>query len=424
MKLRSGMWLDERDGSQGRLGEDMEVIRCVLERVEDPVDLARCMAVCKSWRNIAIEMHHWMRLCDRLDGGDCILAPLRLILQKHHQTPVDCFVCSSLLAEDAKRKLVTNRLLLLGKESHDFDWGKAGDRCEGGGSPSASAVPQPLRTLSFDDLVFTLDVLVDGKVRSSICFERAHANTTNKLLVNLPVGEMMEDDMICGGGGSTASIHKSVTQRGLHLLNLIQGTIEVKVSIMRRTDMKMTQVFSYNTHLDNKFNWDLSWDVAGEDERLSDQNPDAPRGQFRDFLDEWVIWLYSNHCCSCSNPENSFHVKNRAIFDEEDGTDVLALVPEFDTSGDEAEEAGGVDTMDCSSGCEADTDAPGSNHFVLCDVRLKLCLSRTESGFGISITDALVMEFYHYWDHKGKTFYVELKDTEFLECLQHERGWN
>ena len=35
------------------------------------------------------------------------------------------------------------------------------------------------------------------------------------------------------------------------------------------------------------------------------------------------------------------------------------------------------------------------------------------------------MEFFHYWTSKenGRTYYVELKDREFLECLEYQREW-
>lgn len=421
MRLRSGAWLQEVDGT-GRMGNDTTLIRCVLERLADPVALATCMKVCRSWRSVAGDIYAWKKLVGKGNAPGDFTEPLRLALQKNRETPVPSFVFSSLLDEDAKRRLLTNRCLLLTKDSQDCAWREV-DRSASSGDSALSRL-RSVPTLDFDDLIFTLDILVDGDLRSSTCFERGTANAINVLRVDLLVGEASP------GGAACLDIHKSIAQRGMYLLNLVQETIEVKVSAVRRNDLRMTQIFSYDTSHDSKFNWDLSWDIDADEEE------DIMRGVVcqasGDFLDDWSLWLYSNlsdHPGRCQAPKHSFLVSNpRGVFDHE--------------------------AMDLSSDT-SDSDGVGGtqDHQVVCDVKLNLVLRPTPEGFTVSVDDAAVMEFCHYWTSgEGNTYYVEvsqakcigfglgwvcrsfgtdeffssftqLTDRAFLSCLEYERLW-
>ena len=398
MRLRSGTWTQEPE-PRSRLNEDPELIRCVLERVGDPGDLAACMAVCKAWREVASELHAWEKIARRyMANGDAeVTESLRLAVQKRHETPVPCFLRSPIPSDEVKRRILANRLLLLQKGSQDCLWRRL--------SPDRSALSSLRSTLclGFDDILFTLDVLVDGELRSSTTFHRPHANWTNTFALDLPIGEV---ESPAGGYRAADFLSGSVTQRGLHLLNLVQGSVEVKVSAIRMGDLRMTQMFSYDTSLKNKFNWDLSWDADTDDEMEDFRERSGGLGR-----DEWSLWLYSTHWSDPSkNSCNSFYVADSAVFncDRDSGSEDEEPVPGADL------------------GVVATATELGS-HYVLCDVNLGLSFRSCKSSGKLSVhaTSVQLMEFFHYWTSKenGRTYYVELKDREFLECLEYQREW-
>ena len=94
---------------------------------------------------------------------------------------------------------------------------------------------------------------------------------------------------------------------------------------------------------------------------------------------------------------------------------------------------------DRDSGSEDEEPVPGADlgvvatatelgsHYVLCDVNLGLSFRSCKSSGKLSVhaTSVQLMEFFHYWTSKenGRTYYVELKDREFLECLEYQREW-
>ena len=336
MKLRSGTWIQEKDAS-GRLAYDHTLLRCVLERVDNPSDLTACMQVCKTWRSIAFEPYLWINMAKRFENVD-ITELMRVSLEKKRNLPIPDFHTTRMIDEESKRRLMTNRLLLLTKESHEFARAHAGS------------------DIALRDLVFTMDILLDGVLQSSVCFERAHANSINKLNVNLPVEEVLVD-----WNCPTSKMYSSITQRGISLLHAISEKLEVKINIMRSSDLKMTQVFSYDTTECSKFNWDLSWDTADDVSFALDAGDWTNK-------DEWTLWLYSNHSDSSKKrPRNSFHIADSAfIFNE-------------------------VDDTSSSESSDLPFTVHDGHHFLLCDIKLQLHMTQTERGFIIEVDHALVM---------------------------------
>ena len=375
MKLRSGTWLQEPDPTS-RLSHDRTLVECILERVTDARDMAACMSVCKTWNRIAFEHHTWRKLSKQFDHAD-VTDLMAKAIEKRDKTPVSSFHTTNALDDSSKRKLIMNRLLLLTKDSH-----KLSRPCENG-------VVGGFEGHSVSDLIFSMDILLDGDLLSSTCFERAHANSINKLFVNVPIGELKMD----WTKPRTHLLSSSVTQRGMNLLEFIEGRLKVKIAMMRK-DLKMTQIFSYDTSSMSKFNWDLTWDTENDDLDMCTC--------LSNCYDEWALWLYSNHCNACCKPRNSFPVSNSEdIFDEDDKVwPSPVAVPYNERTSDQID-----------------------NHFILCDIKLQLALTKTARGFEVGINHALVMELFHYWNSDGSTYYVELSDKEFLACLEKERMW-
>mmetsp|Transcript_5203 Transcript_5203/g.13589 ORF Transcript_5203/g.13589 Transcript_5203/m.13589 type:complete len:381 (+) Transcript_5203:283-1425(+) len=379
MRLRSGTWLQEKE-MLSTIGQNATIIRCVLENIEAPRDLAACMMVSKSWRKIAQELYLWEGLSDKHYPN--VTELMRTTMEKKFMTPIPRseFRVTSMVDQECMRKLLINRLLLLDKQSDDC----------------AKKVSEA--TLTFPDLVFTLDILVDGHVKSSTCFERPHANYVNTILVNLPIGNVPHDWATIAQQETS-----SITGRGIRLLGLVENKIEVKVSLMRRTDLKMTQIFSYDTATNNRFNWDLSWDTAQED-WTSDVN---------DIKDEWTLWLYSSHgCCTdCGRgvEKNTFKVTNPPLIFED---------VDFPRSPRAIEVDEGSRWL-----YHSDSEGQSGRHFVLCDLKLHLSLVKSADGLQVKIDNVRLMEFFHFWNSLENTFYVELTDREFLACLENERGW-
>ena len=339
MKLRSGKWIQEKDPSE-RVMHDTELIRCILERIDNPSDLASCTKVCQAWRNIALESYLWIRLSEQYPNDVDITELMRATLEKKCNCSIPDFLSTNVLHQDCKMRMMKNRLLLLTRESHEFHDANGSDACA---------------SISLDDLVFTLDILVDGILRSSTCFDRAHANSVNKLPIDLLLEEV-EVDWNCPGSEAFSAI----TQRGITLLNTISEKLKVKISVMRRTDLKMTQIFSYETTCCNNFDWNLSWDTVDTGEFLADWTQDRDN-----LLDHWTLWLYSSIVGSSFGSKrlrNSFQITNSsAIF-----------------------------SVDSDSSAE-EASFSQSDQFLLCDVRLQLNMQKSRKGIHVIIDHAIIM---------------------------------
>ena len=423
------------------------------------LDLAACLQVSKAWRKIASELYLWVRL-SKHHAVD-VTEVMRTVLEKKFVTPIAKDAFPTFMETESVRKLYTNRLLLLERNS---------TQCSGA---------EERTSLVFKDLVFTLDILVDGVVRSTTCFERAHANHLNKLQIGLPLGRLArsaEAAAILNG-----SLH-SVTATGVNLLRMIENKIEVKVSLIRRTDLRMTQIFSYDTFRANKFNWDIS--VAADDVDFEFQRGDVLPVDVFEFNanpSSWILWLYSNQTCCVDQAsedgnesstreasentltKHSFRVSG-ASFGEEGGVGGVrgAEAPAQDDSGvggggSERRIDGGGDVgvihWNNRAGFETHATPAASppsleearaasacaekEHYVLCDVKLGLSLQHAsnpagaegegegegEGGPEVVLDHVCLMEFFHYWTSGENSFYVELTDKEFLACVERERLW-
>jgi hypothetical protein len=383
MKLRSGKWIQEKDSSE-RATHDTELIRCVLERIDNPSDLVSCTKVCQAWRSIALEPYLWIRIYEQYPSDVDVTELMRATLEKNCNCPIPDFLSTEVLHQDCKMRMMKNRLLLLTKESHEFH------------DANTSACASIAKSISLDDLVFTLDILVDGVPRSSTCFDRAHANTVNKLQIDLLLEEV-EVDWNC----PESKAFSAITHRGLSLLNTVSEKLKVKISVMRQTDLKMTQIFSYETTCCNNFDWNLSWDTADAGEFLVDWTQDRDN-----LLDHWTLWLYSSivgpSTFNSKKLRNSFQITNSsAIFNVDNDCSPAA-----------------------AEGPSSSQEDSSKDQFLLCDVRLQLNMQRTKKGVNVIIDHAIIMEYFHYWKKGQNTYYVELKDEEFTKALESERAWH